>query len=278
MNLATWKSDRVVESFIYSRQRPSAQRLTTRPAEAGATWAQDDNQQRAQSLFNRVCERAAVLIFPSLAAGLPIDDVVDAVFDDDDWNESMRDLTKLEEELRAARTRDDEPETVEGRFPWALNRDMSPKTKALARRCVRLMNATFDAHKNLIASGQVVNSTKSREEQLEDHLWFLSDSAFPRDLRRALLAQRRGAVAMLATYPVTAGPAPAREHFRSVLQLLEHTAKCYEEYLSVIANYPVARVTIVPPDGSDLTVPAEDPVAPFREAMRRAGESVVDPA
>lgn len=275
MELYSWGtvSDRVVESFILHASR--GRRATREP--------ENPTEALAQDVFNSLCDRASDLVMPEVNAGEDITAAIDAVFDDDTWAGGMRKLTVLETAIHDSRPDRAEElareETLRDRFPWASNRGLSPNTKRVAVRCLRAFNAVSLAHYYLTKAKVGIPASTSIQEQLQDHLWFLSDAVVPTSIRRALLAHRQAAVALMSTYPSTASSPPRRENFRSVVRLLEFATSKLTGYLRVLANYPEARVALVKADGSILSANSLDVFAPFREALRRAGEGdVSDPA
>lgn len=265
VDLSGWASDRTLESLIYNAtspfEAPTTGHFTTEPLSV------------QQVAFNGVCDHTAALILADLEADILPLDAVDAVFDDDEWIRRMAELTRLEKEQPKAPLR---AEKLRDRFPWATQVPISPPAKSEALKCLEAINAVYFAHEHLLSAGITHPASTSGEEQSANHLWFLADSAVSRSMRRGLLAHRRGTIALVATYPWTA---PRFQHFKHVREMLRLTTSCYREYLGVLANYPEAQVTLVPPDGTMEPPRALDPLTPFREALRRdGGVGVVDPA
>jgi len=224
----------------------------------------DPARQRLDA-YRRWVDCSGEIIMGQLLAGADIEDAVDCVFDDDDWRRHLQEYFHWTE---VAPPESQAPETLKTRFPWAAGRVVSPPNRQLATRCVELLNATFIAHEHLFdAQYQWPCSRELGNDDALDPLWFLSDPAIPAALRTGLLNHRRGAVAVVSTYPYTR-PAVRPDTFGDVIRLVKFAKDSLEKYLRVLANIPEAGVSIVGPDQQSVSSLEEDIVEPFRVALR----------
>lgn len=265
----SWTQDRVVEQLVYrDLRRRSNAGIVARAKDPHA-----ELQQEAQLAFNKLCNYASAILMEELDQGSDVVDAIDMVFADESYEQLWEHVTHLQAQI--PKRNEHRLETLEDRFPWAANRVISPPRKRIVEKCLRTINAVSAAHHHLNAAGVKHQTSTPREEQRAHPIWFLSDPVLPPDLRRGMLAFHRGSVALIATYPITKNGVPA-DRFKRIIDLLEFATASLGVYLGVLANMPQAGITIVPADGSRLESSNVDVFVPFREALRRAGESDVD--